>query len=268
MLKAVIGIQLGKTDFSMKKILYILILFACNLSAQPQFTDVNGLTTRGLVSYWDIGNSLSYSGSGTALTDIKGTNNQTLTSGTTYSSNNWGYINFNGSQEGKSGSSITLGSGNVSMTTLFKSPGSNPSANKAIFSFYYSGTINNSSVIVYLFSDGTIRGFIRDHAGNSINVSSTGSSYGTDGNWHTVTVVRSGTTLYLYIDGSLNNSGTNASLGTLSDANYFWVASNNKTVNSTNAFSGIVSLCAYWNVDLTAQEVSFNYQYLLTRTLH
>lgn len=54
-------------------------------------------TTDGLVLYLDAGTNLSYPGSGTTWYDLRGmANNSTLVNGPTYSSNNNGYITFDG----------------------------------------------------------------------------------------------------------------------------------------------------------------------------
>ena len=59
-----------------------------------------GVIKNGLVMYLDAGDSRSYSGSGTTWTDLssKG-NNATLVNTPTFSSNNKGYFDFNGSNE-------------------------------------------------------------------------------------------------------------------------------------------------------------------------
>jgi hypothetical protein len=67
-------------------------------STKGQF--VTSPTTDGLVLYLDAGTSLSYPGSGTTWYDLKSmSNNSTLVNGPTYSSNNWGYITFDGSND-------------------------------------------------------------------------------------------------------------------------------------------------------------------------
>tara|TARA_R100000234_G_scaffold113659_1_gene88224 strand:- start:28 stop:774 length:747 start_codon:yes stop_codon:yes gene_type:complete len=59
-----------------------------------------GVIKNGLVMYLDAGDSRSYSGSGTTWTDLSGRgNNATLVNTPTFSSNNKGYFDFNGSNE-------------------------------------------------------------------------------------------------------------------------------------------------------------------------
>ena len=69
----------------------------------------NSIVTDGLVFYVDAGNANSYPGSGTAWSDLVGSNNGTLTNGPTYSSDNGGSIVFDGSND-----YIALGEGGLS----------------------------------------------------------------------------------------------------------------------------------------------------------
>ena len=59
-----------------------------------------GIVTNNLVLHLDAGDSNSYSGSGTTWTDLSGQGNHaTLINNPTYSSNNEGYLNFDGSND-------------------------------------------------------------------------------------------------------------------------------------------------------------------------
>lgn len=67
----------------------------------------------GLVLYLDAGNTKSYPGSGTTWTDLSGNgNNGTLTDGPTYSSNNGGYLSFDGIDDYVSLPASSLPTGN------------------------------------------------------------------------------------------------------------------------------------------------------------
>ena len=58
------------------------------------------IITDGLVLCLDAGNTKSYPGSGTTWTDLSGNgNNGTLTNGPTYSSDNGGYLDFDGTDD-------------------------------------------------------------------------------------------------------------------------------------------------------------------------
>ena len=59
----------------------------------------NSIVTDGLVFYVDAGNGDSYPGSGTAWSDLVGSNNGTLVNGPTYNSTNGGSFVFDGSND-------------------------------------------------------------------------------------------------------------------------------------------------------------------------
>ena len=68
-----------------------------NLSSE---NSLNGLVTDELVLALDAGRTLSYSGNGTTWTDLSGnSNNGTLTNGPTFSSDNFGSIVFDGTND-------------------------------------------------------------------------------------------------------------------------------------------------------------------------
>lgn len=66
--------------------------FAGPISARP-FTSGSVIVSTGLILNYDIGNSSSYSGTGTTVTDLQASSNATLFNTPTYTSN---YLEFNG----------------------------------------------------------------------------------------------------------------------------------------------------------------------------
>ncbi len=79
--------------------------------------------TDGLVLALDAGNTKSYPGSGTAWTDLIGSNNGTLTNGPTYNSDNGGSIVFDGTNDYvtiSDDSDFTFGTGDLTVEAWFK----------------------------------------------------------------------------------------------------------------------------------------------------
>ena len=77
----------------------------------------SGVVTNGLVLALDAGISRSYPGSGTTWTDLSGRgNNGTLTNGPTYSSDNGGVLDFDGTNDYASVAQNIIGTGNASHT--------------------------------------------------------------------------------------------------------------------------------------------------------
>jgi hypothetical protein len=231
---------------------------------------INQLTRRGLFVAYDIGNGASYGG-GSSVLDLKG--NATLSMSTvnspTFSTNNWGILTLNGSTQYLLTIRSVLidpGAANFSSGALFKTPASNPANLKTIFAYYPDTAIGSGNWQFYLDTNGKIVGFIRDFAGNTITTTST-LSYA-DGAWHDVFIVRSGTTLSLYIDGAFVTSSTNASLSSLTNLNNRLFIGLLSTVNNTSYYPGSIAAACHYTTDITAQEVLLNHQYWLKRTLH
>lgn len=266
-----IGIQHGKTDFKMKKILYIVISFITfsAYAQMPQFTQLNRLTGRGLISYWDIGNKLSYSGSGTTVEDLVKTspNNLSVVGSPTYSANNWGNFILNGSsQYMQAVSNVTITSG-CTIGVLFKSPSSNPANNKALICVYGGCSFGTSDAfVIYFLSTGAIAGYCRDNSGTNTGVFSSTSTAYADGNFHTAQLVKNGTSSFtLYIDG-LPVSTSSTTLGSFNAPPLY--VGNNSTCNTTSYYNASISTAFLYNVALTQQEITINNNYLVKRTLH
>ena len=73
-----------------------------------------------------------------------------------------------------------------------------------------------------------------------------------DNEWHHAVGVKSGTDLYLYIDGNLAASGSNSNLGSTSGAGYQWIGYSPPAI----AFwKGSIDEVAIWNKALTQQDI-------------
>jgi len=85
-------------DFTSRFVGSNLILSgAFSMKATPPTPQIN---TTNLILHLDAGNSSSYSGSGTTWTDLSGEGNDvTLVNGPTYSSNDGGYFDFDGTND-------------------------------------------------------------------------------------------------------------------------------------------------------------------------
>lgn len=143
---------------------------------------------------------------------------------------------------GSSNSGVaTLGTSNFTIETWFKTTtnGSN------IFGVGQSGTTNRDLFLII--SNNTL-------LCNSPLVSMmSGSTIVTDGVWHHVAVVRSGNNFYIYLDGNLEATATNASMniGTGSgDRAYFGAG------YGSGRFTGSMAQIRVWNTALTQTQIS------------
>jgi hypothetical protein len=215
--------------------------------------DYKNVITRGLVLHLDVSALESYPGSGTSWNDLSGNNNNgTLTNGPTYSSDNQGYINFDGTNDYVTipdSSNWDFGTGEFSIEMWIYLDGAQPQNYSA-----YIGTFQSkwpASGWVIMNSPGTnIRNYSND------GTYETTISTNTDLNqWKHVVLTRVGNTGYMYIN--------NSSVGTQSWTN----AAFNNTGNPLliGAGSGdyskirVASVKIYKGVGFTSTMVTQNY---------
>ena len=149
----------------------------------------------GLVFALDAGNTQSYPGSGTTWTDLSGNNNTgTLTNGPTFSSDDGGYIDFDGTNDRVETSSDMF----------------SPNANFTFSVWIKLDTVDSQSTIISDFTNtGSIQIVYNATASGIRIVKSFVSTVDTFSNsalsanvWYHITITRQSNTYKLYIDGS------------------------------------------------------------------
>lgn len=188
------------------------------------FLSVAPIYPASLRLFIDAGNSASYSGSGTTVTDLIGTQNGTLINGVGYSASNSGYFTFNGTNQ-----YIDLSNN----TTI------RPTSERTISGWFY---INSG--VGMLYSDGNLNAnldtvsFWQDSAnfytviGNSSTSQTKTSAKLTNATWVYVTLRFNGSTIELYFNDVLqysisqtvtptNTSTIPAKIGTYNGTGYF-----------------------------------------------
>jgi hypothetical protein len=75
-----------------------------------------------------------------------------------------------------------------------------------------------------------------------------------DGELHHIVVSRIGQTAYLYVDGSLDNSGTNSNLGTTDSTSSEWIG---REPTEVYPFDGVIKYVSIYDRGLTAADVAF-----------
>jgi hypothetical protein len=143
------------------------------------------------------------------LSSISSANNGTLTNGPTYNSANSGIINLDGSDDFVNFGNDTAGATQCTVSLWVRTT-SAAAGTKYILGWANSGPFVSQTNIGTL--SGGSQAFLVCRDNNptiTVQVNSTGFSLN-DGIWHNLVSVRNGRTVSLYIDGSLNNSGTAA----------------------------------------------------------
>lgn len=202
----------------------------------------------------DAGNPLSYSGSGTTLTDLIGTQNATLINGVGYSASNGGYLTMNGTNQ-----YIDLSNN----TTI------RPTAQRTIQGWFY---INSGSGMLY--SDGNLNAnldtvsFWQDSTnfytviGNSSTAQTKTSAKLTNATWVYVTLRFNGTTIELYFNDVLQYSIAQ----TVTPTNTSTIPAKIGTYNGTGYFlNGSCSMLKIFNEYRSASDMTADFNLYKTR---
>lgn len=225
----------------------------------------NSIVTDGLVFYVDAGNADSYPGSGTTWSDLVGDSNGSMVNmdATNYSSTNGGFFSFDGSNErfdlsqnifnGLSNSGITVGA-------WFNA---NSISGVHTISGAWTNTVANDQVTLALISDSTVIFAIADGSTAESGVASstalsTNTWYYVVGTWNT------NRTINVYVNGSLDNTGTQSGNGYNSSSTAtFRVGA--QVTGQSRYFNGEVAQVQVYNRVLSATEILQNYNALKNR---
>lgn len=226
------------------------------------------ISSDGLVLALDAANKKSYPGSGTLWNDMSSNGFVgTLTNGPTFSQSNFGFINFDGSNDyveniGTVSSFSFIQNTGVYTISAWAKPSSLGSqkflmGNNVVSGYYSRGfsvianSINGLGLNIY-------------GAGNTILIKYA-DSYFTDTNWVNIACVGNGTSCQFYKNGSAFGSSSNL-FGALSSGD----SSNNLAVGRTNNYnasywSGGISTVLIYNRVLTAAEINRNFNAMRRR---
>ncbi len=209
----------------------------------------------GLVFAVDAANQKSYPGSGTTWTDLSGNGNQIdLINGPIFDSGNGGSIDFDGANDFAreityTGPSMTL-NGPLTLSGWFNydSYGSTRST---------LGLINGSNAIQMGFRGGSGANW---KYGGTVLVNY---SVPTAGTWFNSTLTLNGSTAISYVNGQLDTTNTSASPQTATLASI--VLSSYTTGGSAERFNGKIANIVLYNRELSAPEITQNYNALKSR---
>lgn len=129
---------------------------------------------------------------------------------------------------------------------------------------YGSAYQGSDAVAIYLTTNSRAEFFARDGSNNAVDI--VGTTALNDNNWHYIVGMRNGKTGLLYVDGVLQNSQTNNSLGTINAACGFdWIGGYNSSTGcaapATGYFySGLLDEFQIYRRALSAAEIQTQYQ--------
>ena len=212
----------------------------------------------GLQLYFNVGDTNSYPGSGTTITDLS-TNGYSgvLTNGVGYSSADGGYLTFDGSDD-YIDTNQSLASEEFSVGAWFKSSAAGikmilSKETNAGWPWNYRIWLNG----------GTIVGDIAQSGGTNTSISSTLSTYN-NGNWYYVMFTRNDTTLKLYVNGSEIGSVSDTLTGTIQNSQEVWFG-RSAYLGGRYPYNGNLGEMMIYNRVLSSGEILQNYNVTKTR---
>jgi hypothetical protein len=213
------------------------------------------IVTNGLILNYDMGNYQSAPFTGTSITDLSGIGNTgTLTNSPTYSSSNGGVISFDGGDDFIEVPSISSISGDFTVGVWFYTTATPNGNYKRLVDFdFRNGFWLGRNANTYTWGGGIKEGSL---------------PYGiylpfTNGEWHYLVSIRSGSTHILYGDGITSTISNTVTSGDLSSAGKILIASEYN--DGTSFFNGNIAHVQIYNRALSAQEVLQNYNASKTR---
>jgi hypothetical protein len=222
------------------------------------------IVTDGLVLALDAANIKSYPGSGTTWTDMSGLgNNGTLTNGPTFSSNNAGSIEFDGTND-----YVVLTrpvQDDFTLSCWFRTTQSFTIYTSGAFHWWQGAGLVDCEVgnVVNDFGLSLNAAKVSFGVGGSSDTSIQSPLTYNDNVWHyaVATRIRSSGALVLYVDGTLVASGTGGT-NSLTTATQLRIGS---LQTNTNFFLGNIAQASIYNRALSAAEVLQNYNALKGR---
>jgi hypothetical protein len=213
------------------------------------------IVTNGLILNYDMSNYQSAPFTGTSITDLSGIGNTgTLTNGPTYSSLAGGVISFDGGDDFIEVPSISSISGDFTVGVWFYTTATPNGNYKRLVDFdFRNGFWLGRNANTYTWGGGIKEGSL---------------PYGiylpfTNGEWHYLVSIRSGSTHILYGDGITSTISNTVTSGDLSSAGKILIA--REYNDNTSFFNGNIAHVQIYNRALSAQEVLQNYNASKTR---
>lgn len=221
---------------------------------RKRFYPEENIVSNGLILNLDLGNYSSYRGTGTSITDLSGIGNTgTLTNGPVFSTENRGILSFDGVDDFIDVPSITSISGDFTVTIWFYTTATTDVNFKRLVDLNY------------------VTGFWLGRQTNTNNwgggIIEPNSPHGiylpfTNGQWHYLVSIRSGSTHILYGDGTSNTISNTVSTGNLSASSLFIAK---QPEGGGSFFNGNIAQVQIYNRALSATEVQQNYNALKQR---
>jgi hypothetical protein len=213
--------------------------------------DYEPIVTNGLVLNVDAGFSPSYSRSGTTWYDVSsGGNNGTLTNGPTFSTDNGGTFVFDGTDDyiNCGNNSILNLTTNFTLSCWFNANTVQPSVDCGILGKITVNDGYQGYLIWYQPNQNTVHLYINGGVRSTTNISKN--------TWYNISGTYNGITSKLYLNGELKSTDNVTVSANASNSN-FWIGQYD--FSDSREFAGKIPIVQIYNKELTASEVSQNY---------
>ncbi len=218
------------------------------------------VVTNGLQLFLDAGDNDSYPTTGTNVINLAGGVNSVLINGVGFSSSNNGVFTFDGLND-YIDTNRSFASESFTLSAWIKC--NDVSGYRMIFSKEQTGGWPWNYRLFLNQTNGHLVADIAQSASQYQTI--TYSTNLADNNWHNVVFIRSVTDdkLYLYVDGSLVSTLTDAFVGSVQNSQEVWIGRSAYTAGYN--YKGSISNVLIYNRDLSSSEVSQNYSCHLSR---
>jgi hypothetical protein len=214
--------------------------------------DIPSIVTRGLIMYTDASIPASYPRGGTTWTDLSGNGrNVTLVGGPGFSTNDWGYIQWSGDNTEYGTFTSTVLSRNAASFSLWFTAGVDFTPNYANRGCLLSnGNVYNSLIGVW--QQYGLEGETDSNGNNFCNLRNNTTL---NNGWNNLQTVFSGNTALNYVNGVLVETMP----GLISDLTISHVSNSSNLSGNYEDYEGNMSVIQLYNVALTPDEVTQNW---------
>lgn len=233
------------------------------ITPTPSVTPINPVS--GMLFYYDPGNTSSYNGSGTVLSDLSGNGNDaTIFGGPSYTSGNGGYFSFDGTDDHILSPNIYDGSNEnhtvevwVYLTSVNECLWSDNGQSTPLGGYHFAGSqvlqVGPFQQVISALWGGTATSRGVNGSGSLLN------------GWNQVVRVYNGTTITPYLNGVVGSTETVSFDSPYDDGLTDWYLAfgheDTTTYNGTaaNFFSGRYGVIRYYNTTLNSSQILQNF---------
>lgn len=212
------------------------------------------IITDNLYQYYDASNASSYPGSGTTWTDLQGNYNVSLINGPAFESTDPKHFDFDGVNDYSRGATNYAHSSTDMTVEAWVRKDTTSAYRQSICAAFQTTTTNRRFIFNFEQYTGAARIIFTNTSANNYILTST-TTFGSGTTWYHIVGVKDGGNVYIYVDGSQENSRTFS--GTLGTCNVFGIGE--RQLSSQDIMRGDIAKVRIYSDALSSSEVQQNY---------